>query len=55
MVQQVMQCDSKLVVSYSLKASYRIISNIGAASIKAPPRAYHIFPIPIVSALGHWN
>ena len=34
---------------------YCIISNIGAAPIKVPPRVYLIFPFPIVSALGHWN
>ena len=33
---------------------YRIISNIGAAPMKVPPRASPIFPVPIVSALGHW-
>ena len=34
---------------------YRIISSIGAAPIKAPPKAYPIFSVPIVSALGHWK
>ena len=35
--------------------SYRIISNIGAVPIQAPPRVYPIFPVPIEGAPGHWN
>ena len=44
-----------LVSGWCLGHIYRIISNIGAAPIEVPPTAYHIFPVPIVSALGHWN
>ena len=41
--------------SYENNTVYRIISNIGAAPIKAPPRANPTFPLPIVSTPGHWN
>ena len=33
--------------------TYLIMSNIGAAPIEAPPRAYLIFHVPIGSTLGH--
>ena len=43
------------VVNCITLVEYRIISNIGIAPIKAPPKVYPMFSVPILSALGHWK